>query len=243
VNLFSKNDSDQTSALLASLLVSAEKNNILSLLRRSGGAYKNDDVLHSSVGDGGIHLVFDSTDPLIFRMLSIPVESVIEIVPFISRSYSGYEMVIEKDGKHALILVTEISDFWKHSHPRYAKSKTTLSTLDTGTNTEDVVLDKEGYYGIRLGHSHYEVVVRKKGKVYPLPHVEKYSPEGYSWQWGTPGCVDMAISLLKDAIGIDVEIPSEVYQKFKRDIVFGWKARWFMSLDDVIAWSKKHNLF
>jgi len=62
-------------------------------------------------------------------------------------------------------------------------------------------------------------VIDPGGKVasYPLPHIERHSPDGFNWGYGGSGPADLALSILADYAGRD--FAEKHYQRFKHDVI------------------------
>lgn len=55
-----------------------------------------------------------------------------------------------------------------------------------------------------------------------LEHVERHSPDGFSWGYGGSGPADLALSILVDyckRYKFDDKIPDKYYQQFKNDFI------------------------
>lgn len=62
-------------------------------------------------------------------------------------------------------------------------------------------------------------VIDPSGKVasYPLPHIERHSPDGFNWGYGGSGPADLSLSILTDYAGRD--FAEKNYQRFKFGVV------------------------
>jgi len=80
------------------------------------------------------------------------------------------------------------------------------------------------------------IVVKENNRQYPLPHIEKHSPDGFNWGYGGSGPADTAYSILVDCLGEDQA--KGLYQFFKWDFVASWGNEWEVSEKEIKEWAK-----
>jgi hypothetical protein len=104
-----------------------------------------------------------------------------------------------------------------------------------------------GYLGSRYPDGRVYVGVIEDGAVaFPLPHIERHSPDGFEWGYGGSGPADLALSILAHAYGLTSDetidrIPPAAYQQFKDDFVAGFNRRgWEITRESVLNWSDAH---
>ena len=89
-----------------------------------------------------------------------------------------------------------------------------------------------------------KILVDEGGTTYPLPHIERHSPDGFNWGYGGSGPADTALSILTDCLGKQV-VPI-LYQNFKWAFVAGWGDEFSITEKEIKDWvseeKKKINL-
>lgn len=74
-------------------------------------------------------------------------------------------------------------------------------------------------------------------KVYELPHIVRYSPDGFNWGYGGSGPADLALSILADFFGTE-EIPPNIYQQFKRKFIEPVGGELRITGNEILDWTK-----
>jgi hypothetical protein len=64
--------------------------------------------------------------------------------------------------------------------------------------------------------------------------VRNHSPTGFAWGYSGSGPAQLALALLLDATG-DAELSVRHYQELKRRFVTGWKDRWKITAQEILA--------
>jgi hypothetical protein len=103
---------------------------------------------------------------------------------------------------------------------------------------------QRGYLGSRYPDGRVYVGVIEDGAVaFPLPHVERHSPDGFEWGYEGSGPADLALSILAHVLGQPDpdKIPPGAYQQFKCDVVrrFG-HTHWEIGRLAVLRWIDEH---
>jgi hypothetical protein len=94
------------------------------------------------------------------------------------------------------------------------------------------------YTGKRLGPANelpplLVEVITPTGR-YPLPHIEKHSPDGFQWGYLGSGPSDLAYAILADYK--DEAFAKECYHDFKCDFVGKFKDKWVITEQDICDW-------
>lgn len=80
------------------------------------------------------------------------------------------------------------------------------------------------------------VVIVGNGRVEPLPHSERHSPDGFEWGYCGSGPADLAYAILHAVTG-DKGLSTGLYQGFLHDVVRKLDdAGWVLSVADVRRW-------
>ncbi len=79
-------------------------------------------------------------------------------------------------------------------------------------------------------------MVRTQHEDYPLPHIERHSPDGFNWGYGGSGPADTALSILTDCLGM--EQANVLYQLFKWEFVAAWGNEFSISEAEIKGWAR-----
>jgi len=78
------------------------------------------------------------------------------------------------------------------------------------------------YRGKNSGQGGGQAVVvfnESTGAVRPLRHIPRHSPDGFQWGYGGSGPSDLALSILADAVGLEMADRRGLYQLFKDEFI------------------------
>lgn len=82
-----------------------------------------------------------------------------------------------------------------------------------------------------------EIIVDEDGTTYPLPHIERHSPDGFNWGYGGSGPADTALSILTDCLS--EREASILYQLFKWRFVAHWDKEFRITEKVIKDWASE----
>jgi len=97
---------------------------------------------------------------------------------------------------------------------------------------DDEIVVRRTLYGVRA-----TIIRMEEGRVIPLPHLVRHSPDGYEYGYAGSGPADLALSIL--AVCLPATMADSLYQRFKAERIAGETApAWWISVGQVREWAQ-----